>query len=384
MEIKLPPRLAVNGNGETKCVVFARDFYAAKRALSPYCSGVIRSYPFISAFGATVNVHDVGDLSRMPAVRAIAAHTTVTACDEQIPVLTEQDHAEIKSAARGVLGLRAFANERTRKSRGNGEGITIAVIDTGVCAHPDFMMPRVRIKKFVDLIGGKDLPYDDNGHGSAVAGIACGNGLVSGGEYRGSAPKADLVAIKALGKNGEGSAFDILEAMQWIYINHREYNIKVVCMSFGTAPLEENDPLAAGAEALWQEGVTVVASAGNSGPSNGSVTSPAIAPDVIAVGAYGEENGKYYVPDFSSRGYGDLVKPEVVALGVDVVCPYPQNFYVKMSGTSMAAPAVAGLCAGLFAAEPKATPDRIKEIVAGSAEKMIGYENASGYGIVRT
>ena len=82
MEIKLPSRLAVNGNGETKCVVFARDFFAAKRALAPYCSGVIRSYPFISAFGATVNVHDVADLATLPAVRAIAAHTTVTACGQ--------------------------------------------------------------------------------------------------------------------------------------------------------------------------------------------------------------------------------------------------------------------------------------------------------------
>ena len=377
MEIKLPSRLAVNGNGETKCVVFACDFFAAKRALAPYCSGVIRSYPFISAFGATVSVHDVADLATLPAVRAIAAHTTVTACGPT-PVPTAS------GSYRRAVGLRSYADEKTARSRGLGEGVAIAVIDTGVCAHPDFMIPRVRIAKFVDFIGNETLPYDDNGHGSAVAGIACGNGLVSGGEYRGTAPKADLVAIKALGKNGEGSAFDILEAMQWVYVNHRKYNIKVACMSFGTAPLEENDPLAMGAEALWQEGVTVVASAGNSGPKIGSVTSPAIAPDVIGVGACGEENGRFYVPDFSSRGYGELVKPEVVAIGVDVVCPHPKDFYVKMSGTSMAAPYVAGLCAGILKSEPNATPDRIKEIIVGGAKKISGYEGADGYGVVQS
>ena len=196
MEIKLPHRLAVNGNGETKCVVFARDFFAAKRALAPYCSGVIRSYPFISAFGATVNVHDVADLAKLPAVRAIAAHTTVTACG-QASVLSD------RGSYRRAGGLRSYADERARNAKSGGEGVTIAVIDTGVCAHPDFMMPRVRIKKFIDLIGEKRMPYDDNGHGSAVAGIACGNGLVSGGISRGVAPKADLVAIKALGKTAK-------------------------------------------------------------------------------------------------------------------------------------------------------------------------------------
>lgn len=376
MEIKLPHRLAVNGNGETKCVVFARDFFAAKRALAPYCSGVIRSYPFISAFGATVNVHDVADLAKLPAVRAIAAHTTVTACGQTF----------VSSAAepnRRAGGLRSYADERARNAKSGGEGVTIAVIDTGVCAHPDFMMPRVRVKKFIDLIGEKRMPYDDNGHGSAVAGIACGNGLVSGGISRGVAPKADLVAIKALGKNGEGSAFDILEAMQWIYLNHREYDIKVACMSFGTVPLDDNDPLVMGAEALWREGITVVASAGNSGPAFGSVTSPGVAPDVIAVGAYGEKDGKCYVPDFSSRGYDELVKPEIVAPGVNIVCPNPKEFYVKMSGTSMAAPCVAGMCARIYKAEPKATPDRIKEIIVGGATKIPDCGAACGYGSVK-
>ncbi len=367
-EVGLPRRLTADGCGETKCVVFARDFHEAKRALRPYCSGVVRCYPFISAFGASVAAGDESRLARLPSVRAVSEHTTATAA----------------GSAYGFYPSAAIKREDCVRL-GTGEGVRVAVIDTGISPHPDFEMPRARIAEFVDLIGGKIEPYDDNGHGTAVAGIACGNGLVSGGEHSGVAPLSEAVAIKALGANGDGSAFDILEAMQWVYLNHARLNIRVVCASFGAKPLSENDPLALGAEALWREGVVVVASAGNSGPKRGSVNSPGICADAITVGAYGEEGGKGFVPDFSSRGSGDEVKPEVVADGVDVFCVSGGNEpYEKMSGTSMAAPAIAGLCARIISARPSLTPDGVKEIVVNSAVLVPGYESACGYGYVHT
>lgn len=75
-------RLAANGNGEVKCVVLAYSFEEAKLGLMPYASSIVKSYPFISAFGAQVNVHDVRDLERLPFVKAVAAHTTVTICGD--------------------------------------------------------------------------------------------------------------------------------------------------------------------------------------------------------------------------------------------------------------------------------------------------------------
>ena len=76
---KVPSRLTANGNGEVKCVILTDSFEKAKQGLMPYASCIVKNYPFISAFGAQVNVHTVRDLERLPFVKAIAAHTTVTA-----------------------------------------------------------------------------------------------------------------------------------------------------------------------------------------------------------------------------------------------------------------------------------------------------------------
>lgn len=356
-------RLAANGNGEVKCVVLAYSFEEAKLGLMPYASSIVKSYPFISAFGAQVNVHDVRDLERLPFVKAVAAHTTVTVCGDGLPAL---------SAAPLI---------RENKS---GANVCAAVIDTGVRPHLDLMMPYMRVVRFEDFVGGRAQPYDDNGHGTAVAGILMGNGLVSGGLNKGSAPAAELIALKAMNKKGEGSAFHILEAMQWIYENKDKYNIRVACMSFGTEPLESNDPLVLGAEALWRRGVTVVASAGNSGPADNTVTSPGICPEIITVGAVGEADGRIYVPDFSSRGRpGGEVKPELVAPGVDISCCGVAEHYISLSGTSMAAPAVAGYCADILSVHPDYTPDKVKEILIENSLKLSFPSNVSGYGLAK-
>jgi peptidase S8 and S53 subtilisin kexin sedolisin len=356
-------RLAANGNGEVKCIVLAYSFEEAKLGLMPYASSIIKSYPFISAFGAQVNVHDVRDLEHLPFVKAVAAHTTVTVCGD------------------GGSALSAAPLIREDKS---GARVCAAVIDTGVRPHLDLMMPYMRVVRFEDFVAGRPQPYDDNGHGTAVAGLLLGNGLVSGGLHRGSAPAAELISLKAMNKKGEGSAFHILEAMQWIYENKDKYNIRVACMSFGTEPLDNNDPLVLGAEALWRRGITVVASAGNSGPADNTVTSPGICPEIITVGAAGEADGRIYVPDFSSRGRpGGEIKPELVAPGVDVSCCGITEHYVSLSGTSMAAPVVAGYCADILSVHPEYTPDKVKEILIENSSKLSFPSNVSGYGLAK-
>lgn len=357
----LPARLTTDGNGETKCIVIARDFYEAKRALKPFASGVTHEFPFISAFGASVNVHKLGDLQRLPCVKAVAAHTTVTAADEG----------------------GGASDTHIAMSEISGAGVTVAVIDTGVRPHLDFMMPSVRIKRFVDFVDGRKNAYDDNGHGSAVAGLAVGNGLVSGGLFKGSAPRAELIALKAMNKKGEGSAFHILEAMQWIYANKDKENIRVAVMSFGTAPPTESDPLMLGAEALWRSGVVVVASAGNSGPKENTVTSPGLCPEIITVGAVGVKDGKIFVPDFSSRGKTGEFKPELVAAGVNIGCVGIDGHYSFLSGTSMAAPVVAGYCADIIASNPRYTPDKVKEVLIKNAQKLPYPSNVVGYGLAK-
>lgn len=360
-------RLTANGNGEVKCIVLAYSFSEAKRGLMPYASSIVRSYPFISAFGAQVNVHRLHDLTRLPFVKAVAAHTTVTALSDGY-VFPPQGYVP------GYIPHKAKS----------GRGINVAVIDTGVKPHLDFTMPQNRLVRFEDFISGASMPYDDNGHGTAVSGILLGNGLVSHGVYCGAAPKAGLISLKAMNKKGEGSAFHILEAMQWIFDNREKYAIKVACMSFGTEPLEENDPLVLGAEALWRSGVVVVASAGNSGPKTDTVTSPGICPEIITVGAAGFREKKAYVPDFSSRGReDDVIKPELIAPGVDINCCSNADHYMILSGTSMAAPVVAGYCADILSVHPEYTPDKVKEILIENAVKVSAPPLSAGYGLAR-
>ncbi len=261
------------------------------------------------------------------------------------------------------------------------EGATVAVIDTGLSPHVDFLLPN-RIVKFVDVINGKTEIYDDNGHGTAVAGALAGNGLMSNGRFCGIACAANLIPIKAMNADGEGSTADILQAMQWIWSNAEKYGIKVVCMSFGAEPTE-HDPLAAGAEALHSKGITVVASGGNDGPGYGTVKSPGISPFVITVGGAEITASGVTVSEFSSRGpAGGYKKPDIIAPAEDVVCASMAGDYSAMTGTSIATPIVAGACSIILGKHPNYTPDKVKELLMTNSADVEGSVNAKGSGII--
>ena len=119
------------------------------------------------------------------------------------------------------------------------------------------------------------------------------------------APKANIVMCKALDKNGETGALTILQAMQWIYDNADRYNIKIVCMSLGSQPLESGDPLMLGAEALWNNGLVVVSAAGNSGPAWSTIKSPGVSGKIITVGALddGRSSGEISPNNFSVANF---------------------------------------------------------------------------------
>ena len=263
-----------------------------------------------------------------------------------------------------------------------GAGVTVAVIDTGIEPHVDFLLPN-RLVAFADLVAGKQSPYDDNGHGTAVTGALAGNGLLSGGKYTGIASGARIVSVKALDSDGEGSTADILQAMQWVWSNAEKYAVKVVCMSFGAVPQKRHDPLAAGVRALHSKGIAVVASAGNGGPGPGTVMSPGISPYAVTVGGARITESGAEASDFSSRGpFGGYNKPDLVAPAEDVFCAEGRD-YAPFTGTSIAAPIVAGACACILSAHPEYTPDRVKEELRRRASPIPGGANAVGAGLLR-
>ena len=241
-------------------------------------------------------------------------------------------------------------------------------MDTGVNLHSDFSIPKERIMHFVDIVGGEEYPYDDNGHGTFVAGVAIGNGILSGKRIHGVAPRANVVGLKVIGKDGESGTFKILDGMQWLFDNFRTYGRRVVCMSFGADPLEYADPLKIGAEMLSRSGIVVVAASGNSGEN--SLKSPSISDEVISVGAVDED---FSIAQFTSRGvYNGVIRPDVYAKGVKVRGVKSGGAYTVMTGTSAAAPYVAGACCLLCEKYRNITQKQAKNAILASSKNING------------
>ena len=154
-----------------------------------------------------------------------------------------------------------------------GKGIGVAVIDTGIFPHVDF---DNRIIAFQDMVNKKQQPYDDNGHGTHIAGILGGSGAASHGRCRGTAPQCDFIGIKVLDRQGNGNKEHVLKAFQWLIQNQKKYHIRIVNISVGTTYRSDGDHriLIDGVEKVWDAGMVVVAAAGNRGPAPGTVTAP--------------------------------------------------------------------------------------------------------------
>lgn len=351
---------ALNTKKTKNVFVFSENFNKTKQFLDNF-KYFYTPYPFVNCFCLPADSEDLNILSMQNHISFITHNTEVQALNH------EQD----------FINLSALTENKFF-----GQGQTICFIDTGIHPHLDFILPKSKIIKFVDLINKTDSPYDDNGHGTFVAGVACGNGIYSCSNI-GVAPYANIISIKALGKNGDSNSNTILDAMQWIYENYKAYNIGVVCMSFGADSSDNFDPLSKGAEALWKAGITIVAAAGNSGPTLNSIKSPGSNPYIITVGALDIKTMR--VTNFSSRGptiYGH--KPDLLAPAVDIIsCNNKFLPYTKMSGTSVATPIVAGVCAIIKSKYPNMTNTEIKKFLLSHCTKITGNVDTEGAGFLR-
>ena len=337
-------------NKEEKIYALVRVRNPLQLGLLEHNFDVIKSYPFIRSVGIKCGLNEAIRLERMQEVEYVSAQSTVFALSDLNENINE------KAYSNGMFSqypVAKFSKELT------GEGVTLCVMDTGINPHCDLSVPKNRIVHFEDMVGGEDMPYDDNGHGTFVAGVACGDGLTSAREVVGVAPKANVLGIKVIGDKGESGTFKILDGMQWLFDNFRQYGVKVVCMSFGAEPLSYADPLKIGVEMLSRSGLIVVAAAGNSGEN--SLKSPAISNEIIAVGAVDKEDR---IAEFSSRGvYQGAKRPDVYADGIKVKGIKAGGSYTYMSGTSVAAPYVAGACCLLCEKYKNITPYQAKQAV---------------------
>ena len=295
----------------------------------------------------------------------------------------------------------------------SGRGVTVAVLDSGIDAtHPDLSYGTqvVRNVRVADLQGiGLSFAYPlvvegllnsdlVLGHGTHVAGIIAGTGAASGGYYGGMAPGAKLLGISA----GDVSLFHVLSGIDYILSNRVAQNIRVVNCSFGISGVfDVHDPVNIATKIMHDAGISVVFSAGNRGDQPNSLNPYSVAPWVIGVGA--TTKGRE-LANFSSRGaagYG-LYHPTLVAPGENIVSARalgvnivgtgglagvllsPENDlsaipllylprYTMSSGTSFAAPHVAGTIALMLQANPQLSPDEIKSILQETASPMLAY-----------
>lgn len=276
----------------------------------------------------------------------------------------------------------------------DGHGVTTVVLDTGISPHPDL---KGRIVAFGDMLYGKKRMYDDNSHGTHVAGIIAGSGGLSSGLYAGIAPASQIVAVKVLDQKGEGKIRFLIEGIKAILRNRDKWQIRIVNISIGTLPHqgdEEEMELMRWVDRLWDEGLVVVTAAGNFGPRSGTVTIPGISKKVITVGASDDGNQKDRYgkvgTNYSGRGPTSecVCKPDLVAPGSYIrSCngfsqKKNQKAYSVKSGTSMSAPVVSGAVALLLSKYPDMKNVEVKLRLLMSADDMGKDPNIQGRGLL--
>lgn len=349
------------------CLIFSKHPSHTKELLRKNKVHIFKEYEFINLIYCNASQRQIFSLSKNEVVDFISSIANVNS---------------LMYVSKKIL--------ETEKLNCFGEGIGIAFIDTGIAPHCDFMLGTNRVRIFKDFINNKTECYDDNGHGTFVSGVCSGNGCLSGFRYAGIAPKSNIFSLKALNHSGEASANKILDAMEWIFDNHKNLGIKVVCMSFGSEPLGANDPIMLGAEALWKDGLVVVAAAGNSGPEFQTIKSPGISSKIITVGGIDDNryddytfNRNYFeIADFSSRGPAFRnIKPDVVAPSVDIISCGIKKTYTTLSGTSVATPMIAGLAALLIEKNKEFTPIQTKNQLIRLCQPLGFERNLEGFGL---
>jgi serine protease AprX len=327
----------------------------------------------------------------------------------------------------GVLPTRLRMHADPRFS---GQGVTIALLDSGFYPHPDLVRPRNRIRAWADATRDpvlvlrfrpEDVPVwpgsgaaaDSQWHGTMTSTVAAGNGYLSHGLYAGLAHRADLVLLQVRDSEGHISSASIARALRWLREHGKDLGVRVVNLSVSGDPVSPlaGNPVDTAVEALVEQGMSVVAAAGNDG--HRVLLPPATAPFALTIGGlddtnlFDAEQLSIWHSNYGVGGNG-VPKPELVAPSIWVAAPVLPNssialiaqnlfarrregdpratnridelklitpHYQHAEGTSFAAPIVASAIACLLEANPTLTPLLIRDVLIGTACRVPGADD---------
>ena len=358
----------------------------------------------IDAVAADVPASRVDELARADGVRWLSLDAGVSSTDDHRDGARDRStDAQPRSVYPEEIGADHLWDEGDR-----GQGVGVAVVDTGIVNSRDFGDGRVVATLPRDAERG-----DGYGHGSHVAGLIAGDGTRSNGRYEGVAPGANLINVRVGDDTGAATISDVISGLQLVLENLRRFNIRIVNLSLRVDVPQSytTDTLDAAVEFLTFRGILIVAAAGNTGSAADAVSyAPGNDPFVLTVGAVDDAGTESLsddaVPWWSSRGttQDGLAKPDVYAPGrhlVSVLSPrsvlsqeMPESivgrYYMQLSGTSMAAAVASGAAALVIHDHPDWTPGQVKQaLVEGAATlpadasaRVVQADTSSGFATI--
>lgn len=357
-----PDTYAANSTQPKKVIVIFAKGQVNKDIILKAKGEISREYRNLDALAVSLPENSINDLENLPGVINVEPDFLVTASGKPVPVIPAQT---IEWGVKRVNAPQAWTSGHT------GAGVKIAVLDTGIARHSD-----LTIAGGVAFTGRSYV--DDNGHGTHVAGIIAARDNTIG--VVGVAPEALLYAVKVLDRKGSGYVSDVVAGIDWAISEKMD----IINMSLGSS--SKSDALETAVNKAYDNGILLVAAAGNSGTINTSIQNveyPAKFSSVIAVAATDTVDLR---ASFSSTG----PEVEVSAPGVNIKSTYLNNSYVTMSGTSMATPMVSGDLALLIQANPTLTNTQLRALLDNlSADQRvidlgtIGKDNLYGYGLIQ-
>jgi subtilisin len=306
-------------------------------------------------------------------------------------------------STRTPWGIKAIYNNSSLTSTSGGDGIKIAVLDTGVqTSHIDLSQNAEQCKDFtVGSSYTNGSCTDRNGHGTHVAGTALANGGSDGLGIYGVAPQSELWAYKVLTDSGSGYSDDIAAAIRHAADEGTRTGSKVIIsMSLGSSV--KDSLISSAVDYAYGKGALVIAAAGNSGSGDNTIGYPGALVNAVAVAALEnvQQNGTYRVANFSSRGNsatdGDYIigerDIEISAPGASIESTWINSGYNTISGTSMATPHVSGLAAKIWSSNKSQSNVQVRaELqrraklydIKGGIGAATGDDHASGFGFAR-